>query len=218
MFAGHLPQLKHRHRHGAREYVVIILLYTAVVSMHGCKTLSTNEEIVSAQALLTRRIYETGFDDATPVAVRLAKTGLKEANKAHRIQIEYVERPNTAGDIALVRTEFLNFYFLAYGFIQEDSFLAVSTQLIVDIWTHDPESETKTCYQWVLVDSNVDDIVDSVDAEAFVENRWNVVIEIQQYSVSAKDLSEHSRLYRRCVGYLLKRIGYPSLSDLYQYL
>jgi hypothetical protein len=218
MFAGYLPQLKHRFRHGAREYVVIILLCTAVVTMYGCKTLSRHEEIDSAQALLTRRIYETGFDDTAPLSVKLEKTGLKAANKAFRIQIEYVERSNTAGDIAPVRSQFLNFYFLAYGFIQEGSFVVVSTQLIVDIWTHDAESETKTCYQWLLVDNDVDDTVDSVDAEAFVENRWNVVKEIQQHPVSSEDLSEYSRLYRRCVGYLLKRMGYLSIKDLYRNL
>lgn len=201
-----------------RKIIALSLSFAVLLFLCRCSSLPPAEGLEAGNKSLSGRIIGISFDDAAPVTVRLDRTRLTEANRAYRIRIEYVERPNTAGDIATVRSEFLNFYFLAYGYIQGGSFLAVSTQLVIDIWEHDPNSELKTCHQWLLIDTDVDDNVDIVEAESFTENRWNVVQEIQQIPVPSNKLPEYSRLYRRCVGYLLQRMGSVSIADLFKNL
>jgi len=183
-----------------------------------CTSLPKAEGLEASGDSLSDRVFEISFDDATPVTARLDETGLPDAKKAYRIRIEYVERSNTAGDMAAVRSEFLNLYFVAYGFIQEDSFVAVSAQLVIDIWEHDPNSELKTCHQWLLIDTDVDDTIDTVFAESFTESRWNIVQGIQQISVLSNKMQKYSRLYCRCVAYLLKRMGCGSVPDIYKIL
>jgi len=199
--------------------IIAIALTTAVIALLcRCTTLSTAEELGTENARLSDRVFDIRFDDSIPITVRLDQTGLPDANKEYRIRIEYVERSNTSGDIAEVPSTFLNFYFLAYGFATDGSFVAVRTQLVIGIWEHVPEVPSKTCHQWFLTDENVDDRVDIVYAESFTENRWNVVQEISQIPVPTEELEEYSKLYRRCVGYTLKRMGFASTADFYENL
>jgi hypothetical protein len=209
--------VNHR-RFKVKQIIAILLTFVVPLVMCRCTSPGIAEGLEPVSMNPSERIFGISFDDATPVTVRLDRTGLKEANRAYRIRIEYVERPNTAGDIAPVRSQFINVYFLAYGFVDEDSFVAVSMQLVVDIWDHEPSSETKTCYQWLLIDSNIDDIVDTIYAESFAQDRWNIVQKIRQIRVPSKEHSEYSRLYRRFVGYLLTRMGFHSTNDLYKNL
>ncbi|UCF96534.1 MAG: hypothetical protein JSV89_15330 [Spirochaetaceae bacterium] len=135
---------------------------------------------------------------------------------AYRIRIEYVERANVVGDIASVQSEYLNVYFLAYGYIQQGTFVTTSTQLIIDIWEHTPEAGTKTCHQWLLVDNDVDDNVDTVYADLFTENRWNILQEVRPIPVLQVEMENYSQLFRRCLHYTLKRVGLSSISEAYR--
>jgi hypothetical protein len=183
-----------------------------------CTPLSKSEPLEQKSVSLTGRLFDIHFDDSAPVNVRIEQTGLLDNKKTYRVRIEYVERANRSGDIAEIPSTFLNVYFLACGSADEGSFVAHSTQLVIDIWEHDPEVSSKICYQWLLNDENVDDRVDKVLAESFTENRWNIVQEIQEIPTPGKELEEYSRLYRRCVGYMLKRMGFTSTDEFFKNL
>ena len=116
------------------------------------------------------------------------------------------------------RSEFLNVYLVTYGSVLGYTFIAATTQVVVNLWEHDPHAEVKICHQWILTDNDLDNTIDTVQAESLTENRWNVVQEIQEIPVPPQDLEEYSVLYRRCVGYLLKRMGLATLDDFYQNL
>jgi hypothetical protein len=163
----------------------------------------------------SQRVLGIAFDEQVPVVIRLDRSGFPEADWEYMIRIEYVERANTAGDLAAVRSEFLNVFFLAYGSIRESSFVAARTQLVINIWEHDPQSEMKTCHQWLLTDCDVDDNVDSVEAESLTENRWNILQDVRPIPADGIDMEAFTQLYRSCLVSILKRLGFNSLSDIY---
>ena len=122
---------------------------------------------------------------------------------------------NVSGEIAVIHSEFLNVFILTYGYVDEGLFVSTSTHLIIDIWEHDPAAGIKTCHQWTFIDNNADDNLDTVYAESFRENRWNILQGIEPIPILAEGMERYSELFRRCLRYLLKRLGLPSIAEIY---
>lgn len=120
--------------------------------------------------------------------------------------LSYKEKPDKFDDSIKLKSNFLNVFYIIYALPKGQYFSIDRAIMIIEIWICEPIEKSKICYQWRIIDTHMDNIIDRVDTRMVVKNKGNIVQEIKEGSAPNSSLEDFSCLYKKLLNHFKKRV------------
>ena len=182
-----------------------MLLVFSVFACYGCLTVDMDPSPERTR-IGEPDCFDLSLKDDVPVTLTVGE---------RMIALTYEETAYGGEESALGEAQFTNIYLILTGISEDATFTPRIGRLTINIWIINSAEPISTCYQWRLLDEDMDGFVDEVAGEIVDENREGTVKGIHPLRNLHRNMNDFSQLYRYCLDHLVRNLNVSTLDELF---